>query len=193
MPFLSNRFMDALNYSFQLHRDQVRKASGVPYYSHIMSTAALVIENGGDEDEAIAGLLHDAVEDQGGLPILLEIKKLFGERVAAIVEGCSDAYEKPKPPWRSRKEEYLAKLSNTGKDVRLVSLADKLHNARCLLELLRNEGENSWVKFNGGKEGTLWYYEALVDIFQNSDLNPMVEELVRVVNEIRNISGYTRD
>jgi len=189
MVTLTNRFEEAINYAFQLHKDQVRKATGVPYFSHIMSTAALVLENGGDEDEAIAALLHDAVEDQGGLPVLFEIKNLFGERVAAIVDGCTDAYEIPKPTWRLRKENYLTKLSSSGRDIKLVSLADKLHNARCLLDLLRIEGESSWSGFNGGKEGTIWYFESLVYTFKGSGLDSMTDELARIVQEIRGLSG----
>ena len=189
MAELSKRFEDALIYSFQLHRSQVRKASGVPYFSHIMSTAALVIENGGDEDEAIAALLHDAVEDQGGLPVLNEIESLFGGRVAAIVDGCTDAYGTPKPDWRIRKEKYLQKLSVSGSSIRRVSLADKLHNARCLLNLVREEGENSWSRFNGGKEGTLWYYESLLKIFGNSESDHMADELAGIVKDLQTFSG----
>jgi len=192
MVDLTQRFELALNYSFQLHKDQVRKATGVPYFSHVMSTAALVIEHGGDEDQAIAALLHDAVEDQGGMPVLDEIESLFGKRVAFIVDGCTDAYGKPKPPWRERKEAYLKKLESTGSDIRLVSLADKLHNARCLLTALRVGGDKIWNQFNGGKKGTIWYYDSLLDIFQDGGRDAMTYELARVIDGIHLISGGER-
>lgn len=189
---LTKRFEHALVYSFQLHKNQRRKATGVPYFSHIMGTTALVIESGGDEDAAIAALLHDAVEDQGGLAVLEEIRKLFGERVAMIVDGCSDAYENPKPPWRERKESYLVKLAKADVDTRRVSLADKLHNARCLLKALQLVGEETWGRFNGGKQGTLWYYQSLVHIFHKTGDDAMTQELTQVVHQIQNLSGKSR-
>jgi (p)ppGpp synthase/HD superfamily hydrolase len=107
---ITDRFDQALVYASRLHRDQWRKGTQIPYVSHLLSVAALVIEHGGDEDQAIAALLHDAVEDQGGAPILDEIREQFGDRVAKIVNECTDAWEEPKPPWRARKESSLAKL-----------------------------------------------------------------------------------
>jgi (p)ppGpp synthase/HD superfamily hydrolase len=145
---------------------------------------ALVLENGGDEDQAIAAVLHDAVEDQGGLETLAEIQRRYGERVAQIVEGCSDAFEDPKPPWRLRKEAYLAHLLSASPDVRLVSLADKLHNARTILADLRQDGDTLWARFRGGREGSLWYYHSLVETFRRVENLPMVEELARVVGDI---------
>lgn len=181
---LSDRFQQALVYTFQLHSCQTRKESGVPYISHLLAVTALVLEDGGNEDQAIAALLHDAVEDQGGRATLEEIRQRFGDRVAFIVDSCTDAYTIPKPPWRQRKEEYIKHLHQAPKDVRRVSLADKLHNARSILVDLRLEGDDIWSHFNGGRDGTLWYYRALVAVFQQIDDSPMVDELSRVVMEI---------
>jgi (p)ppGpp synthase/HD superfamily hydrolase len=190
---LTDRFQSALRYAFQLHKDQIRKSKGIPYFAHLMSVAAWVLDAGGDEDEAIAALLHDAVEDQGGRSRLIEIQELFGERVADIVDGCTDAYQIPKPPWRDRKEAYLQHLEKASPSVILVSLADKVHNARSLYHDLRREGSVVWDRFKGGKEGTLWYYRHLVEAFLPYDdqypalvheLNHLVEKIIRLAKEM---------
>ena len=181
---LTFRFEEALTYAFRLHANQVRKVDGTPYIAHLLSVTALVLEAGGDEDEAIAALLHDAVEDQGGLQTLDEIRQRFDERVAEIVDGCTDAYVIPKPPWRGRKVAYLEHLREAPGSVRLVSLADKLHNARCLYQDLRQNGERVWEAFNGGKEGTLWYYRTLSEIFQETGADTLTAEFVDVVRKI---------
>jgi (p)ppGpp synthase/HD superfamily hydrolase len=185
---LTNRFTEALIYATQLHADQVRKGSSTPYVAHLLAVTALVLEAGGDEDIAIAALLHDAVEDQGGLETLAEIRKLFGERVAYIVDQCSDAYTIPKPPWRGRKEKYIERLRGASQEVRLVSLADKLHNARSLIRDLQEYGKPTWEKFNGGQEGTIWYFTTLVEVFKETESDFMVEELERVVTQIQQIA-----
>lgn len=185
---LSSQFQKAFDFTFRLHASQTRKGSGIPYISHLMAVTALVIEDGGDEEQAIAALLHDAVEDQGGLDTLLEIQTRFGDRVASIVRGCSDSFVTPKPPWRERKEIYLSHLRQAPKDVRRVSLADKLHNAQSILRDLHKEGDSIWGRFNGGKDGTIWYYTTLVGIFQQIDNSPMVGELKRVVGEIQEMA-----
>jgi (p)ppGpp synthase/HD superfamily hydrolase len=181
---LGHRFEEALVFATQLHAHQTRKSSQTPYIAHLLSVTGLVLDAGGDEDTAIAALLHDAVEDQGGLETLKVIRARFGERVANIVDVCSDAYEIPKPPWQKRKETYLKHLQEAPPDARLVSLADKLHNARSILRDLKKEGDRVWEKFNGGKDGTLWYYRSLVRIFQNLDDNFLLDELTLVVDEI---------
>jgi (p)ppGpp synthase/HD superfamily hydrolase len=181
---LTGRFDDALLFAIKLHAGQRRKGSDIPYVSHLLAVAALVLEAGGDEDQAIAALLHDAVEDQGGLKTLQAIQQRYGERVAHIVEGCSDATEQPKPPWRPRKEAHLERLRQADADVRLVALADKLHNARSILEDLSKHGSMSLDRFRGGPEGTLWYYQASVDIFQRTDPGPRTDELARIVAQI---------
>jgi GTP pyrophosphokinase len=156
----------------------------VPYVAHVLSVAALVLEAGGDEDQAIAALLHDVVEDCGGAPVLEEIRHEFGERVARIVDGCTDTDEEPKPPWRERKERYLRHLQQGGEDVRLVSLADKLHNVRSIVLDYRALGEKVWERFTGGREGTLWYYRALLNIYRKGPGSPWLDELERNVVEL---------
>src|SRR5262249_45064046 len=136
--------------------------SGIPYISHLMAVAALALEYGGREDEAIAALLHDAVEDQGGAETREEILRVFGPRITAIVDGCTDTAEWPKPPGRDRKQAYIKHLRAAPRSVRLVSACDKLHNARSLAKDYRECGEALWDRFSGGREGTLWYYRAIV-------------------------------
>jgi (p)ppGpp synthase/HD superfamily hydrolase len=186
MPY-GEKFERALTYASRLHRDQVRKGTSTPYITHLLAVASLVGENGGTEDEVVAALLHDAPEDQGGEARLRDIRAQFGDRVAEIVDGCTDTYETPKPPWRERKERYLAHLADTSESVRLVSSADKLHNARTVLSDYRLLGEDLWTRFNGKKGGTLWYYRAIVGTLRGD--GPIVEELDRVVTELESISG----
>jgi (p)ppGpp synthase/HD superfamily hydrolase len=186
---LSTRFEDALVFATQLHAEQVRKATAIPYVSHLMSVSALVLEHGGSEDEAIGALLHDAVEDQGGRPTLDTIAQRFGPAVAAIVEGCTDSEAVPKPPWRKRKEAYVAHIATASPSVRLVSSADKLHNARCILADYRVVGEALWDRFTGGRDGTLWYYRSLVEAFRAAGGTPLLPELERVVAELERLSS----
>ena len=187
-PRLTPRFEEALVYAARLHAHQTRKGTEIPYISHLLAVTALVLQDGGEEDEVIAALLHDAVEDQGGRETLAEIGRRFGQPVAYIVESCTDADTIPKPPWRDRKENYLSHLRSAPTNVRRVSLADKLHNARSILRDLRLSGHLVWGRFKGGKEGTLWYYRSLVQIFQESGRDYMTEELARVVAEIERLS-----
>ena len=186
---LSSRFVEALRFAFELHKLQTRKTNKVPYFAHLMSVAALVLEAGGDEDQAIAALLHDAVEDQGGRKTLLEIQRRFGNHVAEMVDGCTDSYTYPKDPWRKRKEKYIQRLETVSPEARLVSLADKLHNTRSILRDLSIDGDTTWGKFKGGKEGTIWYYHTLVKIFKRMDNNFLVDELYQVVSQIERISN----
>jgi len=191
---LSERFGQALALAFQLHQRQRRKGSRTPYIAHPLGVAGLVLEDGGDEDEAIAALLHDAPEDQGGLETLELIRRQFGERVAQIVDGCTDTYETVKPPWRARKEQYLAHLRTASASVRRVSLADKLHNARSILTDLDSQGEAVWERFNGGKAGSLWYYRSLASVFQElagmeTRPSPMVGLLAETVAQIEALTA----
>ena len=190
---LSQRFEDALVYAARLHAKQIRKGTTIPYVSHLLSVASIVLEHGGNEIEAIAALLHDAIEDQGGTETREEIRRRFGDAVVSIVDGCTDAEVIPKPPWKERKEQYIARLSHASPSILLVSAADKLHNARAILGDYRALGENLWDRFNGGKEGTLWYYKSLVDAFKQAAagtaLAPLIEELERVVGEIEKLSA----
>jgi (p)ppGpp synthase/HD superfamily hydrolase len=190
---LSTRFEEALVFATRLHARQVRKGTSVPYVSHLLAVASLVLEQGGDEDAAIAALLHDAAEDQGGRPTLDEIRRRFSDRVAEIVEGCSDAFTFLKPPWRKRKEAYLAHLPQASAAVRLVSAADKLHNARMILADYRQSGKAVWRRFNGGRDGTLWYNRALVEALRAAGPSPLVEELERVVAELERLASAEGD
>jgi (p)ppGpp synthase/HD superfamily hydrolase len=185
---LSHRFEMALGFAFRLHKNQYRKQSRVPYISHLLGVTAIVLENGGTENQAIAALLHDAVEDQGGYDTLIKIKELYGEEVAEIVEGCTDAFTDPKPAWKKRKSAYLKKLISSNDAIQLVSLADKIHNARSILHDLKSNQENVWLKFNGGKEGTLWYYQSLVEVFNNSRYRELALEFQQLVTEISELS-----
>ncbi len=183
---LGSDFDDALIYASDIHRAQPRKASEVPYVSHLLGVASLVIEEGGTQTQAIAALLHDAVEDQGGLPRLEDIRVRFGQEVAEIVEACTDTMEEPKPPWRQRKESYLAHLPSAPPDALLVSVADKVHNARSILMDLRTGGVGMFERSTGGRDGTLWYYRTLVGIYRSLDGfgSRLVDELDRTVAQI---------
>ena len=185
---MTSRFEQALMFAAQLHREQRRKGSSIPYVSHLLAVASLVIEHGGDEDEAIAALLHDAIEDQGGAKTREEIHRRFGGRVTAIVEGCTDSEIIPKPPWEERKRVYIARLRKAAAPVRLVIAADKLHNTRSILIDYRNLGEEIWQRFVTGKEGTLWYYQSVLDVLIQAGRTPLVDELDRVVSELERLA-----
>ncbi len=192
MISLGPRFEQALLYATQLHARQHRKGSGIPYVSHLLAVTALVLEDGGDEDEAIAAMLHDAVEDQGGAPVLERIRGEYGVRVAEIVDSCTDAYTNPKPPWRERKERYIAHLAEASPQALRVSLADKLHNARSILMDRHRVGADIWERFQAGKEGSLWYYRALADAFHKHFPGVMAEEFDRVVTDYEVARGFER-
>ena len=185
---LSSRYEAALVMATQLHASQKRKGTSIPYVSHLLAVSSLVLEHGGNENQAIAALLHDAVEDQGGLSTLDKIRDDFGDVVADIVDHCTDAYEDPKPEWRIRKEEFVASIAEKPLDAALVSCADKLHNARAILNDLRSLGDELWGRFTGGKEGTLWYYQSLADAFDDTLGNSLSEEFKRTVTEIKDLT-----
>jgi (p)ppGpp synthase/HD superfamily hydrolase len=182
MPF-SDRFDDALVYASRLHRMQTRKGSGIPYVSHLLAVCALVIEHGGSEDQAIAALLHDAAEDQGGEATLNEIRARFGAAVADIVADCTDSWTEPKPPWRPRKEAYLAALPSKPSTSLLVSLADKVHNASAILGDYQVLGDKLWDRFKGGREGTIWYYRSVSKVFDKAMPGALAEQLSRTVRQ----------
>lgn len=181
---LTHRYADAMQLAWRLHDGQMRKGTRIPYVSHVIAVSSIALEHGANEDEAIAALLHDAVEDAGGKPTLELIRSRFGDVVAEIVDGCTDAYVEPKPPWRPRKETYLADLATASPSVRLVSASDKLHNARSILTDLRVQGSALWARFTAPKDGTLWYYRALVQAFAAHGRTPLVDELDRTVQAI---------
>jgi GTP pyrophosphokinase len=178
-----------MTYAVEIHAGQIRKGSSAPYVSHPVAVCSLVLEDGGDEDEAIAALLHDAVEDGGGPPVLEEIRRRFGDRVAGIVQDCTDTDQTPKPPWRERKKSHIAHLRQAGPASRRVACADKLHNARSILYDYRVVGEELWERFTGTREQVLWYFRSLVEAFQETRTGPMADELDRVVSEIERETG----
>jgi GTP pyrophosphokinase len=184
---LSERFIDALTFATQLHAGQTRKGSEVPYIAHLLGVASTVLEHGANEDEAIAALLHDAIEDQGGAATREEIRRRFGDTVTEIVDGCTDSDTTPKPPWRQRKEAYIAHIPTASASVLLVSAADKLYNARSVLNDYRLIGDAVWERFQGGKNGSLWYYRAVVDAFRSTGSSPLFDELERVVSELERL------
>ncbi len=183
---LTSRFNRALEFATARHADHLRKGTQIPYIAHLLAVASIALEYGASEDEAIAALLHDAVEDQKAT--LQEIRAHFGEAVADIVVGCSDTDVVPKPPWRERKEAYIAHIVTASPSVQLVSAADKLHNASAILRDYRDVGEALWGRFNGGRDGTLWYYRALADAFRTAG-SPLADELDRVVSELESLTS----
>ncbi len=180
------RFLLALRVAAQLHATQIRKGTRIPYVSHVLGACAIALEYGADEDEAIAALLHDSIEDVEPTEEVRATVAWFGPRVLAIVEGCTDADVHPKPPWRARKEAYLAHLANADASTVLVSAADKLHNARTIVSDLRAIGDAVWGRFNASRVETLWYYEALVEAYRTNGQVPaaLVDELERAVHEM---------
>jgi GTP pyrophosphokinase len=194
MGKLTERFGLALGFANQLHRRQFRKGSSIPYVAHLLGVASLALEHGANEDEAIAAVLHDAVEDQGGKPTLKTIRRTFGKKVAKIVEECTDAVVIPKPPWKGRKVAYIARLAKASKSGLLVSTADKLHNVRSMLADYREVGEALWSRFKGRKDGTLWYYNALIEAYRKTDAAvappvALIDELGRTLGELERLTG----
>jgi (p)ppGpp synthase/HD superfamily hydrolase len=190
---LSPRFVDAFNFAFEVHREQTKKGGPVPYIAHLLEVAALVLSYGGIEDEVIAGLLHDSVEDHPDVVSFKLLAERFGEPVAAIVESCSDATVIPKPPWRPRKEKYIAHLRTADESVLIVSAADKLANARAVLKDYREVGEQVWSRFNAGKQEQLWYYRTVTDTLtlaaDGGRVRSLAEALDRAVSELERICG----
>jgi (p)ppGpp synthase/HD superfamily hydrolase len=178
-------FTEAVAYAARLHAQQTRKSTDIPYVSHLFGVASIAVEYGADMEEAVAALLHDAAEDCGGKPRLEEIREKFGERVAGIVEGCTDAFETPKPDWTRRKTDYIAHLRHASPSVRLVSAADKLHNARSILKDFRVHRERVFDRFKKHTQwDTVWYYSRLAREFVDLGGGEIAAELGRVVRKI---------
>lgn len=192
---LGPRFDEALLYAIDAHRDQTRKGTGVPYASHLLGVASLVLEEAGGEDEAIAALLHDVVEDQGGRPRLEEVRQRFGERIADIVEACSDSLEEDegkKPPWKQRKARYIERVrTEHNGSALLVSMADKLYNSRAVLRDLRfaKDRQGVWDRFSRERDCVLWYYRSLVDAFRSKTDVRLLDELDSTVTELEELAG----
>jgi (p)ppGpp synthase/HD superfamily hydrolase len=174
----TDRIIDAITVMQELHGRQARKCGGAPYITHLFAVAALVGEHGGHEDQFIAALLHDAVEDQGGKAVLARIRAQFRDSVADLVWACTDAWEEPKPPWRARKEAHIARIAEVPEDARLILAADKLHNLQSMIRSYTPENDAGyWKQFNGGREGTLWYYEAMGAALRDGWAHPILKEL----------------
>jgi (p)ppGpp synthase/HD superfamily hydrolase len=186
---LSRQFEKALSYATRIHGGKLRKKTRIPYIAHILGVAAIATEYGANETEAIAALLHDAVEDCGGAKRLRDIERKFGKDVAKIVEGCTDTDQTPKPPWLERKEAYVAHVRHAPMPTKLVSASDKLHNVRAILMDYRKERERLWSRFNRGKQGALWYYRALVSAFSGKRIQPLVQELDRTLTQLELLSN----
>jgi (p)ppGpp synthase/HD superfamily hydrolase len=204
---LGPRFSEALSFAASIHSGQRRKGTQIPYVAHVLGVASLALEYASDEDEGIAALLHDAIEDApaalgpdkaGAVRAWIRLK--FGERVLEIVEGCTDTDEDPKPPWRTRKEQYIARIAHEGPSVLLVSMADKLHNVRALERDYRAVGDALWGRFNpeARRDGTLGYYRGLVTAYAervqqvgDSRLSPLVDVLEHEVSTLESLVGMT--
>lgn len=186
---LGERFAQAVALAGEIHRDQLRKGTSIPYMSHLLGVAALVLDQGGDEDEAIAALLHDTLEDHPDKTSAEQIAERFGDKVARIVVACSDATSHPKPLWELRKKAYLAHLDKAPADVLRVALADKLHNARAIVADLRVVGPSVWQRFSAGGAAQLWYYRSLLDVFGRRDAGPLVTELEAAVAEMQALAS----
>lgn len=183
----TERFEAALLFAHQIHRGQRRKGTGIPYIAHVLGVAAIAMEYGASEDEAIGALLHDAAEDGGGEATLAEIRARFGDAVGDIVLGCSDSLvEDPedKLPWRERKENYLAHLETASPSVCLVSASDKLHNVRAIARDYREHGEEIWERFQGRRDGTLWYYDTVADALVRRYRAQLTRDLQDAVDEL---------
>lgn len=185
-PLLSPRFALALQFANEIHSTQVRKGLGVPYISHLMAVSALVLENGGNESEAIAALLHDSAEDCGGQAMLGAVRATFGNDVADIVESCTDAFEEPKPAWRPRKEAYVAHLASASPSVKLVAGCDKLHNLRSTLRDLKSgQPADYWSRFTAGADSQAWYYgecgKAIADSPASAEFDQAYEEFIGIL------------
>jgi GTP pyrophosphokinase len=187
---LTERFHEAVRYAADAHGGQTRKGTSVPYLAHLLGVTSIVLDAGGTEDEAIAALLHDAAEDQGGRERLDDIHRRFGATVARIVEACTDSWDTPKPPWSDRKKAYVEHATHLAPDELRVSAADKVHNAYAILRDLRTHGEEVWKRFEAPPDDVIWYYRALVHSFRTSGGGPLVDELDRIVRGIEREMGY---
>jgi (p)ppGpp synthase/HD superfamily hydrolase len=190
MTILTGRFEEALRYAHEVHAGQTRRGSNAPYFGHLLGVASIVLDDGGDEDEAIAGLLHDAPEDHGGRSRLEDIRSRFGDTVARIVEDCTDSWETPKPPWLERKRAYIEHARHLSASSLRVSAADKVHNAYAILRDLRNVGEDVWARFNAGADDVMSYYESLVRAYRDAGGGRLVDELDRIIRGIQREMGY---
>lgn len=190
MTTLTPRFDEAVRYAREVHAGQDRKGTGVPYISHLLGVASIVLDDGGTEDDAIAALLHDSAEDHGGRSRLADIRSRFGDAVATIVEDCTDSWETPKPPWTERKRAYAEHARSLPRTSLRVSAADKVHNTYAILRDLRNEGEAVWTRFSAAPDDVMAYYQSLVRSYREAGGGRLVDELERIVRGIEREMGY---
>jgi hypothetical protein len=187
---LTARFDEALIYALAAHDTQTRKGTEIPYAAHLLGVSSLVLEAGGSETEAIAALLHDVVEDQGGADRLADVRARFGDEIAAIVEECSAEEKTDDPGWRVRKERYIAQLAASSESALLVSLADKHYNARAILDDYRALGDRLWPRFGAPEpkaDNIRWYYHALIDAYSlrlAGEPHRLLAELGRTVRQL---------
>ncbi|MBI5535354.1 MAG: HD domain-containing protein [Deltaproteobacteria bacterium] len=182
--FWPDRMEQALVTAHRIHSDQRRKGTGIPYLTHLMAVSALVGEYGGDQDQMIAALLHDSLEDRPERISREKLTELFGWRVAHIVVGCSDCVCKPKPPWEPRKRAYLERVRHDDPSVKLVVTADKVHNTRALVRDYRSVGEPMWLRFNADKHQQCWYLRSCVGALSQGWSHPILDAFEAVVSEL---------
>jgi len=190
MAHLTQRFDEAVAYAHEVHGAQMKKRTSIPYLSHLLGVASIVLDDGGDEDEAIAALLHDAAEDHGGRVRLEDIRARFGDRVAAIVEDCTDSWSTPPEPWLDRKRKYAEHAKHLSASSLRVSAADKVHNTYSILRDLRNTGEQVWERYEARPDDVLAYYQTLVRSYREAGGGRLVDELERIVRGIEREMGY---
>ena len=169
-----------------IHEGQTRKGKDIPYLTHLLTVASRILEEGGDEEQFIAGLLHDSVEDKGGAPLLEEIEQKFGKKVANYVEQCSDSFSFPKKPWKERKVKFIEQCRQLPADVKLIIACDKWHNLYTTYRDFLREGDNVWTWFKGGKEGTLWYYQEIIYALRQNWQSLILSELEYYLNYLLN-------
>lgn len=189
-PIVGKRLIEAFEYAVKLHATQARKGTTIPYVTHLLAVCSLALEDGANQDEAVAALLHDGAEDQGGQAVLDDIRARFGDRVATIVHALSDTLEEPKPDWRPRKQAYLRRLRREPREVLRVSLADKLHNARSMLLDSLASPKDFWGRFNAGQQEQAWYFGELLRIFEaRMPKSRNLPEFRRLVQELFGAAG----
>jgi len=187
-PRYTERLDRAIALAADAFREKTRKGTGIPYVTHLLQVMVTVAEHGGDEDQLIAAVLHDYLEDIRGASAD-ELRREFGDFVADAVVALSDATEHPKPPWDERKRRYIALVADEPPEVKLISAADKLHNARCIRRDLRTAGETVWDRFTATREQTLWYYREMVTALGHGWTHPLLDELREEVEALHHDAG----
>ncbi|HOV33947.1 MAG TPA: HD domain-containing protein [Candidatus Hydrogenedens sp.] len=180
------KVLSAIDFAMSIHEGQTRKGKDIPYLTHLLTVASRILEEGGDEEQFIAGLLHDSVEDKGGAPLLEEIEQKFGKKVANYVEQCSDSFSFPKKPWKERKVKFIEQCRQLPADVKLIIACDKWHNLYTTYRDFLREGDNVWTWFKGGKEGTLWYYQEIIYALRQNWQSLILSELEYYLNYLLN-------